>query len=88
MTDDQEKREIVRRVARNVRDFGYFDGPQDIVQEVLDAADYFKLRDAAETALKELRAYRRLNGVVPALGVVDGPVERELEAALKGGGGE
>ena len=56
------------------------------VETALDAADHFDLRKAAEKALKELRAYRRLNGVVPALNVVDGPVERELEAALKGGG--
>ena len=83
---DQEKREIIKRVARNVRDFGYFDGTLDITEEVLDAANYFKLRKAAKTALEELRAYRRLNGVVPAVGVVDGPVERELEAALGGGG--
>ena len=45
MTDDQ-KREIIERVARNVRGFGYFDGTLDITEEVLDAANHFELRES------------------------------------------
>ena len=84
----EEKREIVERVVNRIYREYYRHADEHEVQETLDAANYFKLRKAAETALTELRAYRRLNGVVPALNVVDGPVERELEAALEGGGGE
>ena len=81
---DQEKREIIKRVARNVRDFGYFDGPQDIVQEILEAADYFKLREAVEKAITELAARARIDNY-PAV-VADGYVVRMLKAALKRGG--
>ena len=83
MTDEQ-KREIVEQVARNVRDFDYFDGPQDIVQEILEAADYFELRAAVEKAVEELAARARIDNY-PAV-VADGYVVRMLRAALKGGG--
>ena len=85
MTDEQ-KREIVEQVARNVRDFDYFDGPQDIVQEILEAADYFELRAAVEKAVEELAARARIDNY-PAV-VADGYVVRMLRAALKGGNAE
>ena len=82
MTDDQ-KREIVERVARKCGGDGVDKSVNAVVSAILHAINHFKLREAAEKALKELRAYRSMTGAD-----VDGPVERELEAALKGRRGE
>ena len=98
MNEDQEKRQIIERVACQCyvdHDDTYVWGtlPEEDKAPYIQQAEYwtrllryFKLREAAKTALTELRAYRRLNSVVPALNVVDGPVERKLGAALGGGG--
>ena len=65
------------------------DGGDDVtfnqLKAVLEAANYWKLRKAAKQALEDITAYRRLNSLVPA-DVPDGPTEKALRAALKGGG--
>ena len=83
-TDDQ-KREVIERVARNVRDFGYFDGTLDITEEVLDAANYFELREAAESVCKETRIWLpRTESSWVWEELADALAA--LKAALKGGG--
>ena len=83
LTEDQEKREIVERVARNVRDFGYFDGTLDITEEVLDAGNYFKLIDL----LDSVERWHMCVGVYQCEDAWE-DVLSALKAALKGGEGD
>ena len=52
---DQEKRKLIERVARNVRDFGYFDGTLDITEEVLEAANHFEILAERDWLQKRVR---------------------------------
>ena len=56
------------------------------LKAVLEAANYWKLRDVAETAITELRAQARIDNC-PA-DAPDGFVVRMLRAALEGSGEE
>ena len=80
---DQEKREIIKRVARNVRDFDYFDGTLDITEEVLDAGNYFKLIDL----LDSVERWHMCVGVYQCEDAWE-DVLSALKAALKGGEGD
>ena len=82
MTDEQ-KREIVEQVARNVRDFDYFDGTLDITEEVLDAGNYFKLIDL----LDSVERWHMCVGVYQCEDAWE-DVLSALKAALKGGEGD
>lgn len=89
MTDEQKR--IVERVAQEIYRPSAFHDPYGLAEaisytrSVLQAANYWKLRKAAKQALEDITAYRRLNSIVPA-DVPDGPTEKALRAALKGGG--
>ncbi len=70
------REQIIKQVAQEVREFGYFDNSYDIVQEVLDAANYFELREAAQNFCRcfndkranlrtdEIQAYDRLLAIL------------------------
>ena len=85
-TTEGQRLEAVRiwqRASKLHRDGG--DVTFNQLKAVLEAADYWKLRKAAKQALEDITAYRRLSSIVPA-DVPDGPTEKALRAALKGGG--
>ena len=87
MTNDQGKREIVERVAWKIQEKSPLIEQHQVViatHLVLEAANHFELREAAKQALEDIAAYRRFNSIVPA-NVPDGPTEKALRAALKGG---
>ena len=96
MTDEQQREGIGMAFTEGQREAvqiwqraSKLDGGDDVtfnqLKAVLEAANYWKLRKAAKQALEDITAYRRLNSIVPA-DVPDGPTEKALRAALKGGG--
>ena len=76
--------QIWQRASKLHRDGG--DVTFNQLKAVLEAANYWKLRDVAETAITELRAQARIDNC-PA-DAPDGFVVRMLRAALEGSGEE